>query len=165
MAEMIGGAEDDALDAQRGKYLTFVIGKETFGIEIRYVTEIVGMQQICTLPDTPAYVKGIVNLRGKIIPVIDMRLRFGKEEAPYTDRTCIVVVDLPGVTAGLIVDCVEEVASIPDESISAPPDTRSGFQSRFLRGIGKTDDGVRLLLDCERIFQTSAADGIPHAAQ
>ena len=90
----------DAEDTQHGRFLTFQLGNEIFGIEISYVTEIIGMQEITAVPEVPAYIKGIINLRGKIIPLIDVRLKFHKEEAPYNDRTCIIVININDVSAG-----------------------------------------------------------------
>lgn len=92
-------------------------------------------------------------MRGKIIPVIDMRLRFRKKSVPYTDRTCIIVIDILDMTVGLIVDQVDEVITIPDESIVPPPEFRTGFKNRYIKGIGKVCDDIRLLLDCERLFR------------
>lgn len=138
-------------DTQRGKYLTFPLGKEIFGIEIRFVTEIIGIQSITYVPEVPAYVKGIINLRGKIIPVIDIRLKFKKDTIPYDDRTCIIVIDLKDTSIGLIVDCVSEVIDISDENIVAPPSYKTGFQNKFIKGIGKVGNDIKLLLDCEKI--------------
>lgn len=139
-------------DTQKGRYLTFSLGEEVFGIEIRHVTEIVGIQPITRIPEVPVYVKGIINLRGQIIPVIDMRLKFRKEEIDYTNRTCIIVVDIEGMSVGLIVDNVSEVLTISDENIVAPPDYKTGFQNRYIKNIGRANDGVKLLLDCEKIL-------------
>ncbi len=140
-------------DTQYGRFLTFTIGEEVFGIEIRYVTEIIGMQPITQLPEVPDYIKGIVNLRGKIIPVIDVRLKFKKEPVEYNDRTCIIVIDTQEISVGLIVDNVAEVMTIDDENIVPPPDYRTGVQNRYIRGIGKVGDDVKLLLDCEKLFK------------
>nr|WP_319487213.1 chemotaxis protein CheW [uncultured Caproiciproducens sp.] len=140
-------------DTQHGKFLTFALSEEIYGIEICFVTEIVGVQKISVLPGSPTYIKGVINLRGKIIPVADMRLRFRKEVVPYTARTCIVVVDIQNYTVGLIVDEVREVAMIPDECIAPPPSTKIGYRNRFIKGIGKVGDAVQLLLDCEQIFK------------
>lgn len=146
-----------AEDTMRGRYITFALGEETYGIAIRYVTEIVGLQPISKLPEVPEHIKGIINLRGKIIPVVDMRLKFKKEPAEYTDRTCIVVVEVQGFSAGLIVDEVSEVATIGDEDISPPPSQGSGAACRYLGGIGKVSGEVKLLLDCERLFHEEEA--------
>ncbi len=137
-------------DTQSGKYLTFFVDGMQYGIGIRHVTEIIGVQPINSLPEVPIFIKGIINLRGKIIPVMDMRLRFGKAEVPYTDRTCIVVAETERLTAGLIVDQVSEVIVIDEQNVEAPPDVQG--DSRYICGIGKTGTEVTLLLDCERLF-------------
>lgn len=142
----------DEEDTQRGRYLTFAVGEELYGIEISFVTEIVGIQPITSLPEAPDYMKGIINLRGKIIPVIDIRLKFKKLPKEYDDRTCIIVIDIQDVTVGLIVDNVAEVLMIEDGNISTPPDLRAGLQNRYLAGIGKVGNDVKLLLSCEKLF-------------
>lgn len=139
-------------DTQHGRYLTFALGDENYSIEIRYVTEIIGLQPISSLPEAPDYIKGIVNLRGKIIPVIDVRLRFKKEQVEYTDRTCIIVVDTGELSVGLIVDMVSEVITISDDNVVPPPDTKTGIQNRYIYGFGKFDDKVFLLLDCREFI-------------
>ena len=139
-------------DTQHGRFLTFSLGREDYGIEIILVTEIISLQSINQLPEVPDYIKGIINLRGKIIPVIDVRLRFKKERMEYNDRTCIIVIDTGEISVGLIVDYVSEVISIDDEDIAPPPDMKTGIQNRYIQGIGKVDDKVKLLLDCEKLF-------------
>ena len=139
-------------DTQRGRYLTFDLDEEVFGLEIRYVTEIIGMQPITKIPEVPEYIKGIINLRGKIIPVIDMRLKFKKESISYDDRTCIVVIDTQEMIVGLIVDKVSEVLSIDDQDIVPPPDQRTGIRNEYIHGIGKIDEKVKILLDCRRLL-------------
>lgn len=139
-------------DTQEGKYLTFSIGDEEYGVEIRYVTEIIGIQKVTDLPDTPEYVKGVINLRGKVIPVIDVRLRFGIDERDYDERTCIIVVNLGGTTVGLIVDSVSEVIDIPEEDVAAPPKVNKGAGSRYIQGLGKVDEEVKILLNMERLL-------------
>lgn len=139
-------------DTQKGRFLTFALGQEVFGIEIRYVTEIIGMQPITGLPEVPDYIKGIINLRGKIIPVIDVRLKFKKDAIEYDDRTCIIVIETSNLSVGMIVDNVAEVISIDDENIAPPPDNRSGVQNRYISGIGKAGNEVKLLLDCGKLF-------------
>lgn len=143
---------DDNEDTQKGKFLTFKIGKEEYGIEIRHVTEIIGIQAITEIPELPMYIKGIINLRGKIIPVMDVRLRFKKEPAEYNDRTCIIVIDIDDVSVGLIVDNVSEVISIPAESIVPPPDTKTGFHNKYIKGIGQVGNNVKLILDCDLLL-------------
>lgn len=139
-------------DTQKNKYLTFSLDGEMYGIEIRYVTEIIGMQAITRVPELPDYIRGIINLRGKIIPLMDVRLRFHKDEKPYDDRTCIIVVDIEGLFIGLIVDMVTEVMNISEQDIVETPDIGTGVQSRFISGIGKVDDEVKLLLDCRNLL-------------
>lgn len=139
-------------DTQKDKYLTFSLNKEHYGLEVRYVTEIIGMQLITEVPELPPYIKGIINLRGKIIPVMDVRLRFRKEPRDYTDRTCIIVVDIRGIAVGLIVDSVVEVLTIPQSEVVPPPDPSTGFSNRYIRGVGKVGNDVKLLLDCEKLL-------------
>jgi len=139
-------------DTQKGRYLTFLIGDEVYGIEIRYVMEIIGIQAITELPEMPEYIKGIINLRGNIIPLLDVRLRFGKEPRKYDDRTCVIVIDVLDVRIGLIVDSVSEVITIPDEDISELPKMGLGPGSRYLKNVGKVGDDVKLLIDCEKLL-------------
>lgn len=142
-------AEDE--DTLKGKYLIFEMGSELYGMEIRYITEIIGVQPITEVPEMPEYVKGITNLRGKIIPVMDARLRFKKEERAYDEKTCIIVLSADAATAGLIVDGVAEVLTLRDEDISPPPEmSRGGHQ--YVKGIGKTGESVKLLLDCAKLL-------------
>lgn len=143
---------NDDEDTQKGKYLTFPLGKEIFGIEIDHVTEIIGIQAITFVPEVPNYVKGIINLRGKIIPVIDIRAKFKKPEVEYNDRTCIIVVEIDDISIGFIVDCVLEVIDISDDNIIPPPSYKKGYQNKFIKGIGKVGDEIKLLLDCEKII-------------
>jgi len=139
-------------DTQKDKFLTFKIGNENYGIEINYVTEIIGIQEITQVPELPEYVRGIINLRGKIIPVMDVRLRFKKEPIEYNDRTCIVVIDIMDISIGLIVDSVSEVMNINDENIVPPPDIKTGFHTRYVKGFGKVGNDVKLLLDCDKLL-------------
>ena len=152
MADIV---EQDALnqieDTQKGKFLTFCMGNDFYGIEIKFVTEIIGMQPITEIPEMPEYIKGIINLRGKIIPVMDVRLRFRKPFREYNDRTCIVVIDINEVSVGLIVDSVSEVMSIPDEEIVAPP-SMSKEGNKYIKGIGKVGTDVKLLLDSDKLL-------------
>jgi purine-binding chemotaxis protein CheW len=147
-------------DTQHGRYLTFALGKESFGLEISYVTEIVGIQPITQMPETPVYLKGIINLRGKIIPVIDVRLKFHKEETSYTDRTCIIVVNIRDIFVGLIVDNVSEVLTIDDSNIVPPPSYQTGMQNRYIKSIGKVGNDVKLLLDCDSLLDNEELDNI-----
>jgi purine-binding chemotaxis protein CheW len=153
MSEIVENVLEIEEDTQKGKFLTFSLGAEVYGIEIKFVTEIIGMQPITEVPDLPEYVKGIINLRGKIIPVIDVRLRFKKSAAEYNDRTCIVVVDIRGISVGLIVDTVAEVLTIADQDIVPPPQLNNGsYYQRFTKAIGKVGDDVKLILDSDRLL-------------
>lgn len=134
-------------DTQEDKFLTFFVNKEEFGIEIRHVTEIIGIQNITEVPDMPHYIKGVINLRGKVIPVMDVRLRFGVEERAYDDRTCIIVINIDEQPVGLIVDRVSEVLDIPKSEVEPPPNVKRGESSRFIKGMGKVEDRVKILLN------------------
>jgi purine-binding chemotaxis protein CheW len=139
-------------ETQKGKYLTFKLGEEQYGIKIKYVLEIVGIQEITQVPEMPDYIKGIINLRGQIIPVMDVRIRFGKPPKAYNGRTCVIVVSVGGNTVGLIVDTVSEVYTVREEKIVLPPDLNYGNNSRFIQGIYKEKDQVKLLIDCKRVL-------------
>lgn len=145
-ADLLEEDEEDE-DTQEDKFLTFVLNNEEYGIEIRHVTEIIGIQNITEVPDMPVYIKGVINLRGKVIPVMDVRLRFGVEERSYDDRTCIIVINIDEHMVGLIVDRVSEVLDIPKSEIEPPPKVRRGESSRFIRGMGKAGDQVKILLN------------------
>lgn len=146
-------------DTLKDRFLTFALGSENYGIEIRYVTEIIGIQPISEVPELPEYIKGIINLRGKIIPVMDVRLRFKKQFREYNDRTCIIIVEVLNTCIGLIVDGVSEVISIPESEIVEPPDLNRGG-SRYIKGIGKAGNEVKLLLDCEKLLSEAEAAGL-----
>lgn len=152
MADVFEETMEMEEDTQKDRFLTFSLGKETYGIEIRYVTEIIGIQAITEIPELPEYVKGIINLRGKIIPVMDVRLRFKKEPKEYSDRTCIIVVDIKNISIGLIVDSVSEVLTIPEQDIAEPPQMNKGLNNRYIKMIGKVGNDVKLLLDCEMLL-------------
>ncbi|AWI04172.1 chemotaxis protein CheW [Clostridium drakei] len=139
-------------DTQKGRFLIFLLDKESYGIEIKHVTEIIGIQPITEIPELPQYVKGIINLRGKIIPVMDIRIRFKKEPKEYNDRTCVIIININDIYIGLIVDSVAEVMAICDENIVEPPQMNNGFNSRYIKGIAKVENDVKLLLDCEKLF-------------
>lgn len=147
--ELMEYMEDE--DTLKGKYLIFSLESELYGIEIRYITEIIGIQPITIVPDMPPYIKGITNLRGKIIPVMDARLRFKKAVREYDARTCIIVLETNDITIGLVVDSVSEVVTIVDEEIAPPPDINKGGL-KYIKGIGKADGNVKLLLDCQKIL-------------
>jgi len=139
-------------DTQKGKFLTFVLGNESYGIGIEFVTEIIGILPITEIPELPQYIRGIINLRGKIIPVMDVRLRFKKELKEYNERTCIVVIDIMDNSVGLIVDSVAEVTNIAEQDIVPPPSLNTGFSNRYIKGIGKVGNEVKLILECEKLL-------------
>lgn len=146
-------------DTQKGKFLTFSLGKEFYGIEILYVTEIVGIQPITEVPEFPEYIKGIINLRGKIIPVMDARVKFKKTSVEYNDRTCIIVIDIGEISIGLIVDTVSEVISIPENEIIPPPNINKS-RKKYIKNIGKTGSDITLILDCERLLDEEEVDSL-----
>lgn len=149
---MINQLLEQQEDTQYGRYLTFYLLDDVYGIEIKYVTEIIGMLPVTSVPEVADYIKGIINLRGKIIPVIDMRIKFNKPPAEYDDRTCIIIVETEDLILGLIVDRVADVMTINDEDIAPPPSHKSGIRNRYIRGIGKVSGGIKLLLDCDKLF-------------
>lgn len=155
-------AEQVSYDEMDGRFLTFVLDDELYGLEIRYVTEIIGMQPVNPIPETPDYIKGVINLRGKIIPVVDMRLKFKKAPAEYTDRTCIIIIDTEELLVGLIVERVSEVMNMDENDIAPPPHARTGIKNKYLRGISKTGGKVTLLLDCEKLFTEQETQEIEH---
>ena len=155
------GVDDENEDTQANKYLFFKIGKESYGIGIWHIIEIIELQRISEVPDMPSYVKGVINLRGKVIPIIDLRLRFGLEERSYDDRNCIVVTEIDKVLIGFIVDTVEEVVEIPENQVEPPPQFKSvRSEDRYISGLGKVGDAVKILLDVEKIIQDQSLRAI-----
>ncbi len=141
---------------QQNKYVTFRSGKEYFGLKIEYVNEIVVYQEITQVPETPEYIKGLINLRGKIIPVIDVRTRFKMEPVEYNDRTCIIVVRLQEMVIGLIVEQIAEVVEILPEDILDPPvlgKEEKSVENRYVYGIGQVGNSVKLLIDPEKLLK------------
>lgn len=143
--------------AQEGKYLTFALGKEEYGLEILQVREIIGMMHITVLPRVPGYVKGVINLRGKIIPVIELRLKFGMESIAYTSETCIIVLNLKDIMMGIIVDRVSEVVDILKDRIEQAPHMGADINTDFITGMGKVGDKVVILLNIEKILTADQA--------
>lgn len=148
-----------------GKYLTFDLGKESYGVGILKVKEIIGMLEITVVPQTPSYVKGVINLRGSVIPVLDLRLKFGMEQADYDERTCIIVIEVQGESGislvGMIVDSVSEVLTIGAEDIEAPPvfggmDVDSGA----IMGLAKIEQDVKILLDVDQVVGSGILAGL-----
>ena len=155
-AEIDVSEEDE--DTQQDKYLTFSIGHEIFGIEIRFITEIIVVQKITAVPDTAAHIRGVINLRGKVIPVMDIRERFGLDLKEYDERTCIIVVNHKEIAVGLIVDIVNEVVDIPSEDVDPPPRTHSGIKANYIAGMGKIGADVKILLDIQNVLDIQDLD-------
>jgi purine-binding chemotaxis protein CheW len=140
-------------DNKGGKYLTFKLADEEYGVEILRVREINGLMDITAVPRMPSYVKGVINLRGKVIPVVDLRLKFGLAEIGHTEQTCIIVVDV-GQEVGIIVDTVSEVLDIPGGNIEPPPQIGGNVDTGFILGMGKVGDAVKILLAIEKVLTT-----------
>jgi purine-binding chemotaxis protein CheW len=145
-------AEGTSADQRSGKYLTFCLDNEEYGLEILKVREIIGMMSITNVPRTPDFIKGVINLRGKVIPVIDLRLKFGMPEAERTEETCVIVVNLGQVEVGIIVDRVSEVRDIDGKDIDDPPSFGSTVDSSFILGMGKAGGKVTILLDICKVL-------------
>jgi purine-binding chemotaxis protein CheW len=146
-----------ATRAKAGKYLTFALAKEEYGIAILKVREIMGYMTITAVPRMPEFVRGIINLRGQVIPVVDLRLRFGMETKEVTEQTCIIMVDIHhsdrSFNAGLIVDRVQEVLDIAQENIDDTPQFGAGVDTDFILGIGKSGNSIKILLDIDRVLE------------
>ena len=151
-------------DDRAGKYLVFHLGNEEFGIRVLKVREIMGVLDITAVPQTPAYVKGVINLRGKVIPVVDLRLKFGLPEAEYTQRTCIIVVQIQGgadkLLIGVIVDAVSEVLTLQAGEIEDTPDFGSGVATPYLLGMAKIKGKVKILLDIDKVLSSQDVSGL-----
>jgi purine-binding chemotaxis protein CheW len=141
-----------------GKYLTFALGKEEYGLEILQVREIIGLMEITAMPQVPEYVKGVINLRGKVIPVVDLRLKFGLPAIAWTQETCIIVLNICDTLIGIVVDRVCEVLDIPQDHIEPSPSFGGEARVDFISGMGKVDDKVKILLDIEKILAIDAMD-------
>ena len=139
-------------DQLHGKYLTFFLGKEEYGLEILKVREIIGMMDITPVPRTPNFIRGVINLRGKVIPVIELRLKFGMETVANTNETCIIVVQAGGVEIGIVVDRVFEVTDIDAAQIQEAPSFGSTVDTDYILGIGKSAGRVKLLLDIDKVL-------------
>jgi purine-binding chemotaxis protein CheW len=147
---------------REGKYLTFSLKGEEYGIGILKVKEIIGIMHITTIPQTPPYVKGVINLRGKVIPVIDLRLKFGMDDSLYTERTCIIVVDTSGrdkghFFMGIVVDSVSEVVNIRSDEIEDTPDFGVSLENDYFLGMAKVKGDVKILLDIDRVLTSDLA--------
>ncbi|MCL2046281.1 MAG: chemotaxis protein CheW [Oscillospiraceae bacterium] len=146
-------------DVMLGKYLTFLVGDGGYGIEISYVVEIISVQEITLVPHTHPYVKGIINLRGTVIPVIDMAMRFGQGEVEYSDKTCIIVLSMDDMSVGILVDGVQDVTSIDDENVQDPPKITGNYMKNyFIKAVGVADGEVKQLIDVYKVFEVNNDD-------
>ena len=157
-----------AMAEREGKYLTFTLANEEYGIGILKIKEIIGMMPITTVPQTPGFVKGVINLRGKVIPVVDLRLRFGMEAIDYTERTCIIVVEISGqagtVLIGIVVDAVSEVLNIKGEEIEDTPTFGTKLNTEYILGMAKMEGGVKILLDIDKVLSAEEISVLEKAA-
>ncbi|MDI9571093.1 MAG: chemotaxis protein CheW [Pseudomonadota bacterium] len=155
-------------EGREGKYLTFVLAGEEYGIGILKVREIIGMMTITTVPQTPSYVKGVINLRGKVIPVMDLRLKFNMQAMEYTERTCIIVVEITGparkIPMGIVVDSVSEVLNIKSSDIEETPNFGSKLETDYILGMAKTGDGVKILLDIDKVLNDEELTALERSA-
>ena len=158
----------NVMSDREGKYLTFALAGEEYGISILKIKEIIGMMPITTVPQTPEFVKGVINLRGKVIPVVDLRLRFGMERIDYTERTCIVVVEISGgsgtVMIGIVVDSVSEVLNIKGSDIEETPTFGTKLETDYILGMAKVQGGVKILLDIDRVLSRDEVTLLDKAA-
>lgn len=158
--------EQEEEDTQKNKYLTFKSGNEYFALQIRVVEEIISMQRITEIPETEDYIKGLINLRGKIIPVIDVRIRFKKEPIAYNDRTCIIIISVKGTVVGLIVETIAEVVTIEEDNITPPPALGHGTsRNKYVYGLGKVGNAVKMLLDPEKLIKDEEIVLLEQAAE
>jgi purine-binding chemotaxis protein CheW len=145
-------------DARAGKYLAFQLANEEFGIDVMKVREIMCLQEITAVPQTPAHIKGVINLRGKVVPVIDLRLKFEIPSAEYTQRTCIIVTEVPGESAlvlmGIVVDGVSEVLCLTGSEIEDTPSFGEDVSNQYLLGMAKVNGKVKILLDIDKVLST-----------
>ncbi len=153
-----------AMTIKTGKYLTFTLNEEEYGIGILKVKEIIGMMSITSVPRTPEFVKGVINLRGKVIPVMDLRLKFSMGEIPYTDRTCIIVVEIDSqdstVLIGIVVDAVSEVLNIAEDEIEEAPTFGSRLDTDYILGMAKMEGGVKILLDIDKVLSAKEIEAL-----
>ncbi len=153
-------ADKEETSTHAGKYLTFVSGNEEYGIEILRVREIIGVMDITTVPQTPDYMKGVINLRGKVIPVIDLRLKFSMPEEKYTQETCVIVVEVNNTHIGIIVDSVSEVVDISTSEIEETPPFGQGIDTSFMMGMGKVKEKIIILLNIEMVLSSEELEQI-----
>jgi purine-binding chemotaxis protein CheW len=159
----------NAMQDREGKYLTFALGSEEYGLEILKVREIIGYMEITAVPQTPSYVKGVLNLRGQVIPVIDLRAKFGMETAQITEETCIIVVEIHQdgrkFSTGIVVDHVQEVLDIEGENIEQAPQFDSTVNTDFILGMGKVGESVKILLDIDKVLGGANISGFAASMQ
>jgi purine-binding chemotaxis protein CheW len=148
-----------------GKYLTFFLDNEEYGLEILKVREIIGLMDITPVPRTPDFIRGVVNLRGKVIPVVELRLKFGMETVERTSETCIIVVQTPDAEMGIVVDRVSEVTDIAEGEIQDAPSFGTTVDTDYILGIGKTEDQVKLLLDIDQVLSPEEVEDVQALAQ
>lgn len=162
MAEEIKDELLEEEDSQKGRFMTFQTGKEYFGISISYVNEIIAMQEITSIPEVEDYIKGLINLRGKIIPVIDVRIRFKMEPKEYTNRTCIIVISVKSVTIGLIVEKIADVDTIMEDDIVPPPaiGRKDKESNKYVYGLARTGEIVKMLIDPEKLINDEELDAL-----
>ncbi|MCP4161652.1 MAG: purine-binding chemotaxis protein CheW [Deltaproteobacteria bacterium] len=157
-----------AMTIKTGKYLTFTLNEEEYGIGILKVKEIIGMMAITSVPRTPEFVKGVINLRGKVIPVMDLRLKFSMGEIPYTDRTCIIVVEIDSqestVLIGIVVDAVSEVLNIAEDEIEESPTFGSKLDTDYILGMAKMEGSVKILLDIDSVLSAQELEALDKTA-
>jgi purine-binding chemotaxis protein CheW len=152
-ADLLDEEDQESGDlAEETQLVSFRLGSEEYGVNIMQVQEIIRLTEITRVPKAPAFVEGIIDLRGKVLPIVDLRKRFGMEQRQDTDATRIVVVNIDDMTVGLIVDSVSEVLRIPNRSIEPPPPIIAGIESRFLQGIGRVNKRLLILLDLQKVF-------------
>ncbi len=144
--------------AKEGKYLTFILGDEEYGLEILKVREIISVMEITEVPQVPAFIKGVINLRGRVIPIIDLRLKFSMPEIDYTRETCIIVVNVKELLLGIVVDTVAEVLDIPEKDIDKPPTFGGSIKTDFILGMGKVKNKVKILLNIDKVLSTDELD-------
>jgi len=153
-----------AITTKSGKYLTFTLNDEEYGIGILKVKEIIGMMTITSVPRTPEFVKGVINLRGKVIPIVDLRLKFSMEAIPYSERTCIIVVEIDlnetTVLIGIVVDAVSEVLNVKQEEIEDAPSFGTKLDTEYILGMAKIEGGVKILLNIDKVLSTKEIEGL-----
>ncbi len=159
--------EREAMPAKEGKYLTFALAHEEYGLEILKVREIIGYIEVTAVPQTPRYIKGVINLRGQVIPVVDLRTKFGMAAAEVTDETCIIVVEIAHAertfNTGIVVDRVQEVLDIGDEDIEEAPQFGASVNTDFILGMGKINQAVKILLDIDRVLGNEELNAVVNA--